>query len=76
MRIQNTPRAAQHESYWLPQREAILIGCLPVWRIFLYALATAWRRQVLLYAHSKCLRNCSLRIQNMAGAALFFHIGA
>ncbi len=28
-----------------------------------------------LCAHSKCLGNCSMRIQNMAGAALFYHIG-
>jgi hypothetical protein len=31
---------------------------------------------VLVYAHSKCLGNCSMRIQNMAGAALFYHVGA
>jgi hypothetical protein len=24
----------------------------------------------------KCLGNCSMRIQNMAGAALLYHIGA
>jgi hypothetical protein len=34
MRIQNTPRATQHESYWLIQGEANLIGCHTVWRIF------------------------------------------
>jgi hypothetical protein len=31
---------------------------------------------VLLYAHSKCLGNSSMRIQNLAGAALFYNIGA
>ncbi len=31
---------------------------------------------MLLYAHSKGLRNCSMRIQNVAGTALFYHIGA
>jgi hypothetical protein len=76
MRIQNTPRATQCESYWLIQGEANLIGCLPVWRVFCLALAISWKRQVLLYAHSKCLGNYSMRIQNMAGAALFYHIGA
>jgi hypothetical protein len=30
---------------------------------------------VLLYAHSKCLGNCSIRIQNITGAALFYQIG-
>jgi hypothetical protein len=34
MRIQNTPRATQCESYWLIHGEAKLIGCRPVWRIF------------------------------------------
>ncbi len=43
---------------------------------FFIALATSWRHQVLLYAHSKYPGNCSMRIQNMAGAALFDHIGA
>jgi hypothetical protein len=41
MRIQNTPRAAQRESYWLTQRETNLIGCLPVWRIIFVVLATS-----------------------------------
>ncbi len=76
MRIQNTPRATQRESYWLIQGEANLIDCLPVQCIFFLALAISWRRQVLLYAHSKCLGNRSMRIQNMAGASLFYHIGA
>jgi hypothetical protein len=74
MRIENTPRATQRESYWLTEGEANLIGGLPVWRIL--ALAISLSRQVYLYAHSKCLGNCSMRIQNMAGAALFYHIGA
>jgi hypothetical protein len=34
MRIQNTPRATEFESYWLLEGEANLIGCFPVWRIF------------------------------------------
>jgi hypothetical protein len=34
MRIQNTPRATQRESYWFVQEEANLIGCHQVWRIF------------------------------------------
>jgi hypothetical protein len=34
MRIQNTPRATQRESYWFTQGEGNLIGCLAVWRIF------------------------------------------
>jgi hypothetical protein len=70
MRIQNTPRATQRESHGLMQEEANLIGCLPVWRIF-FTLAISWRRQVLLYTHSKCLRNCSMRIQNMAELLYF-----
>ncbi len=52
------------ESYWLSPSLAH------------FFLAISWRRQVLLYAHSKCLGNCSMRIQNTAGAALFYHIGA
>jgi hypothetical protein len=72
MRIQNLPRATQRESYWLTQGEANLIGCLPVWCIFVVAQATSWRRQVLLYAHLKCLGNCLICIQNVAGVALFF----
>jgi hypothetical protein len=43
---------------------------------FYIALATAWKRKVLLNAHSKYLGSCSMPIQNMAGAALFDHIGA
>jgi hypothetical protein len=38
MRIQNTPRATQRESYWLIQGEENLIGCLLVWRIFFLLL--------------------------------------
>jgi hypothetical protein len=72
MRIQNLPRATQHESYRLTQGEVNLIGCLPVWRIFFVALVTSWRRQVLLCAYSKCLGNYSMHIQYMAGAALFY----
>ncbi len=53
------------ESYWLSASLAH----------FLLALVISLRRQVLLYAHSKCLGNCSMRIQNMAGAALFSQIG-
>jgi hypothetical protein len=33
MRTQNTPRTTKHESYWLTQGEANLIGCLPVWHL-------------------------------------------
>jgi hypothetical protein len=33
-------------------------------------------KALLLYVHSKRVRSCSMRIQNMAGAALFSHIGA
>jgi hypothetical protein len=43
---------------------------------FFVAPAISWRRQVLLYAHSKCLGKCSMRIQNKAGASLFYQIGA
>jgi hypothetical protein len=75
MPIQNTLRATQREPYWLIQEEANLIGSLPVWHIF-FTLAISWRRQVLLYAHPKCLGNCSIRIQNLAGAARFYHTGA
>jgi hypothetical protein len=63
MRIQNTPRATQLESYWLIQGEANLIGCLPVWRIFSYssdimeapsvALCAFKMSRKLLNAHSK-----------------------
>ncbi len=77
MRIQNTLSATQRESYWLTQGEANLIGWLTVWRIFFFTPAISWRRQVLLSTHSKCLGNCSMRTQNMAGAALFsYSIGA
>jgi hypothetical protein len=63
MRIQNTLRATQRESYWLIQEEANLIGSPPVWRIFFFTLAI-WRRQVLLYAYSKCLgiAQCAFKI--------------
>jgi hypothetical protein len=74
MRIENTPRAAQRESDWLTQREAYLIDCLQVWRIF-YALATSWRRQVLLYAHSKCLGNFSMHIHFYGGSCSIFSFG-
>ncbi len=37
------------------------------------SLETSWRRQVLLYVHSKCVRGCSAHIQDMAGDALFYH---
>ncbi len=47
MRIQNNPRVSQRESYWLTQREANPIGCLPLWHIFV-ARGTSRRRQVLL----------------------------
>jgi hypothetical protein len=77
MRIQNTLRATQLESYWLSQGKTNLIGGFPVWRIFL-----------LLYRHHEGAKGCSMRIQNvseiaqfafkknMAGAALFDYIGA
>jgi hypothetical protein len=32
--------------------------------------------KMLLYAQSKCIGSCSINIQNMAGAALFYNIGA
>jgi hypothetical protein len=67
MRIQNTPRAAQRESYWLTQREANLIGCRPVWPFFCCS-------SNIMEAPSAA--HCSMRIQNMAGTVLFFHIGA
>ncbi len=71
MRIQNTPRVTQHESYWLVQGEAYLIGCLPVWRAFfscssdiikapsvaLCAFKMSWK---LLNAHSKYVGSCSI----------------
>jgi hypothetical protein len=72
MRIQNNPRATQRESYWLTQGYWLI----PSLGHFFVALATSWRRQVLLYVHSKCIGNCSMCIQSMAGAALFYHIGA
>ncbi len=76
MRIQNTPGATsawillvnsrRGESYWL----------IPSLAHFCCCVVTSWRRQVLLYAHSKCIGSCSTSIQNMAGAALFHHVGA
>jgi hypothetical protein len=54
------------ETYWL----------IPSLVHFFIALATSLRRQVLLYGHSKCLGNCSMRIQNIAGAALYDHTTA
>jgi hypothetical protein len=32
--------------------------------------------KMFLYAHSKCIGSCSIHIQNMAGAALFYNVGA
>jgi hypothetical protein len=75
MRIENTLRATQLESYWLSQGQANLIG-IPSLAHFFVALATSCRRPGLLCGHSKCLGNFSMRIQHMAGAALFYHIGA
>jgi hypothetical protein len=71
MRIQNTREQLsvnpkRGESYWL----------IPSLVHFFIALAKSWRRQVLLCAHSNYLGSCSMRIQSMAKAALFNHIGA
>ncbi len=55
MRIQNTPRATQRESYWLMQGEANLIGCLPVWCFFFLLLR--------YHGGAKC---CSMRILNVS----------
>jgi hypothetical protein len=71
MRIQNTPRATQRESYWLVQGEANLIGCLPVWRAFFscssdimeapsVALCAFKMSQKLLNAHLKYGGSCSI----------------
>jgi hypothetical protein len=38
---------------------------------FLVALAISWRRQLLLYAHSKCVELLNV----FGGAALFYHVG-
>ncbi len=54
------------ESYWL----------IPSQVLFFVALTTSWRLQVLFYAHSKCVGSCLMLIQNIAGAALFYHVGA
>jgi hypothetical protein len=54
MRIQNTPRATQLESYWLLQGQTTLIGGFPVRRIFL-----------LLWRHHGGTKGCSMRIQNV-----------
>jgi hypothetical protein len=75
MRIQNTLRATQRESYWLTQGEAKRIGCFPVWRIFCCSRNIMEVPNVALCAF-KCLGNCSVRIQNISGADLFYHIGA
>jgi hypothetical protein len=70
MRILNTPRAAQCESYWLTQGDANLIGWFPVWGIFLLlylhmeassvALCAFKMSQKLLNAHSKYYGSCSI----------------
>jgi hypothetical protein len=70
MRIQNTPRATQCDSYWLIEGEANLIGCLPVWRIFTcsndiieapsVALCAFKMSRKLLNAHSKYGKSCSI----------------
>jgi hypothetical protein len=71
MRIQNTPKATQYESYWLVQGEVNLIGCLPVWRAFFsfssdimegpsVALCAFKMSRKLLNAHSKYGRSCSI----------------
>jgi hypothetical protein len=71
MRIQTAPRETQHESYWLVQGEANLIGSLPVWRAFfscssdimeapsvaLCAFKMSWK---LLNAHSEYSGSCSI----------------
>jgi hypothetical protein len=71
MRIQNTPRATQRESYWLVQGEANLIGCLPVWQAFFscssdimeapsVALCAIKMSRKLLNAHLKYGGSCSI----------------
>jgi hypothetical protein len=73
VRIQNTPGTTSTWllcSYWLIQGEGILLD-YSQFGAFVVALVTSWRRQVLLYAHSKHVGSCSMRIQNMARAVLF-----
>jgi hypothetical protein len=41
-----------------------------------YTFILEFSTVVNIYAHSKCIGSCSMRIQNMAGAAPFYHIGA
>ncbi len=65
MHIQNTLRATQRESY---KERRILLDVSQFGAFFSCS-------SDIMEAH-KYLGNCSMYIQNMAGAALFYHIGA
>jgi hypothetical protein len=75
MHIQNTSEQLSVNPIGLHKERRILFADSQFGAFFV-TLATSWRRQVLLSAHSKCLGNYSMRIQNMAKATLFYHIGA
>jgi hypothetical protein len=76
MHIQNTPRATQHESYWLVQGEANLIGYLLVWRALFSCSSDIMEAPSVALCAFKMSQKLQLRIQITAGAALFYHIGA
>jgi hypothetical protein len=75
MRIQNTPREqlSLNPIGYHKDRQILLADSQGAF--FCYS-SDDRRRPGLLYSHSKCLGNRSMRIQNMAGAGLFDHIGA
>jgi hypothetical protein len=75
MRIKNTQRATSAWILLVNSRRGKSYWLIPSLALFFVALATSRRHQMLLYAHSKCVRSCSMLIQNMAEAALFYHVG-
>ncbi len=62
-----------HQSFvpWIIQRRDGSYWLIPSLDHFVLGPVISWRSQVLLYAHSKCIRSCCMCIQNIAGAALF-----
>jgi hypothetical protein len=60
---------------WANSRRGGSNKLIPSLTHFCLALATSWRHQILLYADSKSVGSCFMCIQNMTGAALFWHAG-
>jgi hypothetical protein len=78
MRIQNTPGATSAStlcSKLVNSRKGDFYWLIPSLAHFFLSLVTIGMCQVLFYPHSKCVVSCSMRSLNMAGAALFYHVG-